>query len=212
MDSGFCQLSISLFARNSVLPFSVLPSSSGRNPCVSVLLLIRLFHTGFYCHNMVCYFSGNWYKSCNHFGTQVIACYASLIQEAFEQHDSPTESERAAQLAYHTLYLFQVLTLDRGTTSGLLVHSQNDLGIMGSLPARADRALLASWRGKVPAVQMALVDDLVDALTDVSPSPIDADAKLRLAQAVRAHYQAHPEALALQASGNVVPPTVDNHK
>lgn len=148
----------------------------------------------------------------NHFGTQVIACYASLIQEAFEQHDSPTESERAAQLAYHTLYLFQVLTLDRGTTSGLLVHSQNDLGIMGSLPARADRALLASWRSKVPAVQIALVDDLVDALTDVSPSPIDADAKLRLAQAVRAHYQAHPEALSLQASGNVVPPTVDNHK
>ena len=26
--------------------------------------------------------------------------------------------ERASQLAYHTLYLFQVLTLDRGTTSG----------------------------------------------------------------------------------------------
>ena len=71
----------------------------------------------------------------------------------------------AQQLAYHTLYFFQVLTLDRGTTSGLLVHDQNDLGIMGSLPAWVDRA----------------------------------------------HYRAHPEAVALQAAGDVVPPTVATH-
>jgi len=32
-----------------------------------------------------------------------------------------------------------------------------------------------------------------------------------LAQVVRSHYRAHPEALALQASGNIIPPTVANH-
>ena len=34
----------------------------------------------------------------------------------------------------------------------------------------------------------------------------------RLAKAVREHYQAHPEALELQARGDVVPPTVANHR
>jgi len=34
----------------------------------------------------------------------------------------------------------------------------------------------------------------------------------QLAAIVRAHYRAHPEALALQAAGDVVPPTVANHR
>jgi len=29
---------------------------------------------------------------------------------------------------------------------------------------------------------------------------------------VRTHYKAYPEALSLQASGDIIPPTVDNHK
>ena len=116
------------------------------------------------------------------------------------------------QLAYHTLYLFQVLTLDRGTTSGLLVHDQNDLGIMGSLPARVDRDLLASWQAKVESPQDDLVGALVDALPDESPSSVSDAVKIALAQTVREHYQKNPEALAMQASGNVIAPTVDNHR
>jgi coproporphyrinogen III oxidase len=120
-------------------------------------------------------------------------------------------SAQARQLAYHTLYLFQVLTLDRGTTSGLLIHDQNDLGIMGSLPSWVDRALLASWASKVPRPQDELVRALVAALPPANPSPVTDEVRVTLAGLVRAHYRAHPEALELQASGSVIPPTVSNH-
>jgi coproporphyrinogen III oxidase len=41
---------------------------------------------------------------------------------------------------------------------------------------------------------------------------VDVPTKRRLAQTVRAHYRAHPEALQLQARGAVLPPTVANHR
>jgi len=128
-----------------------------------------------------------------------IETYVELLRETLAGVSEPTDAQRGAQLAYHTLYLFQVLTLDRGTTSGLLVHDQNDLGTMGSLPAEVDRDLLASWTGKVPPVQAPLVESLVDALPEQTPARVDDAEKLALARAVRAHYQAHPDALEHQA-------------
>lgn len=142
----------------------------------------------------------------------VIDLYGDLVEEAVAALPEPTDAARAAQLAYHTLYLFQVLTLDRGTTSGLMVHSQNDVGIMGSLPSHVDRALLASWADRVPAIQKPLVEALVDALPDADPAPVTIEAKQALADAVRAFYRAFPDALALQARGDVIPPTVQNHR
>jgi coproporphyrinogen III oxidase len=130
----------------------------------------------------------------------------------------PSAEQRAAQLAYHTAYLFQVLTLDRGTTSGLMIHDQNDEGIMGSLPPRVDHALLASWATKAPPPQDELVRQLVAVLSSsaeharASTTVVDAAVKRALAAAVRAHYLEHPAALALQASGASVPPTVENHR
>jgi coproporphyrinogen III oxidase len=144
--------------------------------------------------------------------TAVIDTYAQIITGGVSHGLPPTDGERAAQRMYHTVYLFQVLTLDRGTTSGLLVHGDNDVGILGSLPSRVDRALLASWRDRVPEVQAPLVDALVEALEPGETSPVDVPAKRRLADAVRAHYRAHPEALQLQARGDVLPPTVANHR
>jgi coproporphyrinogen III oxidase len=141
-------------------------------------------------------------------GEAAIDAYASILARALGRVSTPEAA--AAQLAYHTVYLFQVLTLDRGTTSGLLVHDQNDLGIMGSLPARVNRALLASWAAKVPPVQRPLVDALVAALPQ--DGHVTDATRIALAQAVRAHYRAHPEALALQAAGDIVPPTVENHR
>jgi coproporphyrinogen III oxidase len=126
-----------------------------------------------------------------------IDTYAALVAGALRRHGPPTGAEREAQLAYHTLYLLQVLTLDRGTTSGLLVHDQNDLGVMGSLPARVDRALLADWVQLQPAPQGALLAQIVEALP--ADGAVDAGTRLRLAALVRAHYRAHPEAVALQA-------------
>lgn len=138
--------------------------------------------------------------------------YARLLAEVLPRLGPATADERAAQLAYHTLYLFQVLTLDRGTTSGLLVHDQNDVGILGSLPSHVDRALLASWRARMPPPQGELLDALVAALPAAAPAPVDDATKAALAAAVRAHYRAHPDALALQASGGVEVPTVANHR
>ncbi len=147
-------------------------------------------------------------------GATTIDAYAALVRDALATHGAPTAAERAQQLAYHTTYLFQVLTLDRGTTSGLLVHDQNDVGILGSLPSHVDRALLASWALRVSPPHDALVRALVEALpaTDGGPSPVEAPTKQALAAVVREFYRAHPEAIEMQAAGNVIPPTVGNHR
>lgn len=146
------------------------------------------------------------------FACAAIDTYCAILSDALAAAEPPTADDLAAQRAYHTLYLFQVLTLDRGTTSGLLVHDQNDVGIMGSLPARVDPALLEQWRAKVPSLQQPLVDGLVEAVRAGDAGAVDEATKRRLAQAVRAHYQRNPDALALQASGGILPPTVANHR
>lgn len=143
-------------------------------------------------------------------GRAAIDSYSALLPGALAREPA-TEQQRAEQLAYHTLYLFQVLTLDRGTTSGLLIHRDNDVGILGSLPSRIDRRRLASFGERVPDLQRPLVEALVAALPEGDVSPVDADTKQRLADVVREHYRAYPQALRLQASGSVVPPTVANH-
>ncbi|MCA9673568.1 MAG: coproporphyrinogen III oxidase [Myxococcales bacterium] len=145
-------------------------------------------------------------------GEAATGTYARLLGAALAAAPPITDDDRARQRAYHTLYLFQVLTLDRGTTSGLLIHDQNDVGILGSLPSHVDRALLASWRDRLPAPQGELLDAIVAALPAGDPAPVTDDAKVALAAALRAHYRAHPEAIALQASGGVAVPTVANHR
>jgi len=147
------------------------------------------------------------------FGKAVIVQYMQILHRMFEAHPDYTSREKEMQLAYHTLYLFQVLTLDRGTTSGLLVHDQNDIGILGSLPAYVDVDLLASWAKKVPFPQEKLVEAIVAELDRAEGAALIADdVKKRLAQTVREHYRSYPEALKLQASGNITPTTVENHR
>ncbi len=146
------------------------------------------------------------------FGEMMINVYCTILFEVLENVTEPTEKEMQEQLAYHTLYLFQVLTLDRGTTSGLLVHDQNDVGILGSIPRYVSKSLLASWKVLVQSPQDKLVDALLAALGEGDTVLVDEKSKQRLANAVREHYKAYPEAISLQASGNIVPPTVDNHK
>lgn len=145
-------------------------------------------------------------------GESVIGCYLEILQKAITGNEIVSESSQLAQLEYHTLYFFQVLTLDRGTTSGLLVHNQNDVGIMGSLPSHVDKALLASWCELLPKPQDQLLEGLLDCLPDGETSLVDTNVKRAVAQVVREHYQKNPEALAMQASGNIVPPTVENHR
>ena len=144
-------------------------------------------------------------------GEAAINSYIEILGQALDKHQEVSDADKQTQLAYHTAYLFQVLTLDRGTTSGLLVHTQNDQGIMGSLPAYVDARLLNSWAEKVEAPQNELVRSLARVLGLETRSHVTAERRLELAEVVRAHYKKYPDALDLQAKGNIVPPTVANH-
>ncbi len=146
------------------------------------------------------------------FGDAVIDRYIEIVTKVFESAPKADEAARKQQLAYHTLYLFQVLTLDRGTTSGLLVHDQNDVGIMGSLPSHVDVDLLKNWIAEVPAPQEKLVAAIAQILGGSGIAEVDIEKKKRLAEAVRNHYRTCPEALKLQAGSVMVPPTVANHR
>ena len=125
--------------------------------------------------------------------------------------DDDDEAAAAAQTAYHTLYLYQVLTLDRGTTSGLLVHDQNDVGILGSLPPSVDTQLLASWRLATPAPQDTLLGAIIEVLEETEGAVTSA-CKPRLASLIRRHYRAHPEGLKMQAGNPNVALAADHHR
>jgi coproporphyrinogen III oxidase len=145
-------------------------------------------------------------------GEAAIDSYLNILTRTLDHPLEATDEQRARQLAYHTLYFFQVLTLDRGTTTGLLVHDQNDVGIMGSLPVCVDRDLLKSWIKKMDTPQDELLKGLIAVLPDQNPALVNETVKQSLAAVVRNHYKAHPEAIGMQASGDVIVPTVDNHR
>lgn len=168
--------------------------------------------THFYLEN---YHSGDFETDFNlarSVGEAAIDTYIEILSHALATRSAPTAEDFARQRDYHTLYFLQVLTLDRGTTSGLLVHDQNDIGILASLPAHIHRSLLASWIPRMPDPQHELLQGMVACLPEVEPCPVEDDAKLKLAQCLRDHYRAHPAAIALQASGFTTPPTVANHR
>lgn len=149
--------------------------------------------------------------------SRVIDTYADILAGTLSERNDLLGEDLSLQLNYHSLYFFQVLTLDRGTTSGLLVHDENDVGILGSLPTAVDKELIRSWKDKMPAPQGELLDALLDCLPDEEiagsrRSVITESVKKALASAVRTHYKQYPKALALQASGEVIPPTVANHR
>ncbi|KAB7884524.1 coproporphyrinogen III oxidase [Poseidonibacter ostreae] len=150
------------------------------------------------------------YNFANSFGEGIIDTYIDIISNAFNTRKNILEEDKKKQLNYHTLYLFQVLTLDRGTTSGLLIHNQNDVGIMGSLPTFINKDLLKSWQEKATKPQDELVSNLVEVINE--DGKVDKKTKEKLAQVVRVHYKKYPKALSMQASGNTVPSTVSNHK
>ncbi len=150
------------------------------------------------------------YELANSFGEGIIDVYTQIIENAFKTRQEFSVQDIKQQIDYHTLYLFQVLTLDRGTTSGLMIHNQNDVGIMGSLPTFINKKLLESWSKEVETPQGELVENLAKEIN--AQGLVDEKTKENLAQVVREHYKKYPEALSLQASGNTVPSTVSNHQ
>lgn len=143
------------------------------------------------------------------FGKTVIDTYINIISNAFKTRETFSVQDIKKQLDYHTLYLFQVLTLDRGTTSGLLIHNENDVGIMGSLPKFVNKKLLISWIENMEEVQKTLLEKIISSIDD--NGVINTQTKEKLAQVVRNHYKNNPDALKYQASGTVIPNTVNNH-
>ena len=127
--------------------------------------------------------------------------YSELVEIALREHPDATlnENDYSKQLFYHTLYTFQVLTLDRGTTHGLLAHRDNDIGTLASLPPRVDPKLLSKWRDKMPPEnkQRLMVDRMISAIP-VTGEICD-EVRQALANHVRAHYVAHPDAKSMQA-------------
>jgi len=143
------------------------------------------------------------------FGEGIVDTYITILKNALQAKTVVSEEDKQKQLDYHTLYLFQVLTLDRGTTSGLLIHNQNDVGIMGSLPLHVNKKLLQSWAKKVEQPQDELVQNIASVIGE--DGAVDVATKKKLAQLVREHYKKYPQALSMQASGNSIPSTVANH-
>ncbi|AXX90022.1 coproporphyrinogen III oxidase [Arcobacter suis] len=143
------------------------------------------------------------------FGKKVIDTYINIISNALKTRQTFSVQDIKKQLDYHTLYLFQVLTLDRGTTSGLLIHNENDVGIMGSLPKFVNKKLLISWIENMEEVQKTLLEKIISSIDD--NGVINTQTKEKLAQVVRNHYKNNPDALKYQASGTVIPNTVNNH-
>ncbi|PKF63628.1 coproporphyrinogen III oxidase [Psychromonas sp. psych-6C06] len=133
------------------------------------------------------------------FAYAIIDCYIKILGDKLACPRGPqsiTASQKCWQLDYHTLYFYQVLTLDKGTTAGLLIHNQNDIGTLGSLPRYIDRNLLLQWAEQTPSPRNKLVYDLVDLLPihpkHHSRSEITADIKAKIAVAIRQHYQEYP--------------------
>ena len=140
-----------------------------------------------------------------------IDCYINIIKKVLSENKPFNEKEIQEQINYHTLYFFQVLTLDKGTTVGLLIHNKNDIGIMGSIPSHINKTLLKSWVHKMPAPQDELLNNLIDCLENKDIALIDVATKEKLANTIRKHYIKYPEAIRLQASGYDVVNTIDNH-
>ena len=122
----------------------------------------------------------------------VISTYVKIAQQELRlhPHGSLTTKDYDRQLFYHTLYFFQVITLDRGTTHGLLAHDQNDIGTLASLPNRVDCSVLRSWQGALKHPQSELLGKVVE-LLEKSEGDISDKTRASLANIIRRHYRTH---------------------
>lgn len=122
------------------------------------------------------------------FGQSVIDCYVKLLKDKLLSAAAISAADKQQQLDYHTLYFFQVLTLDKGTTAGLLIHNQNDVGTLGSLPSHINRELLQHWRNEAAPDLKALLNELLSVLPNIPRPEITLEIKQNIADALRRYY------------------------
>ena len=161
----------------------------------------------FYLENYYTENQNNDFEYALNFGEGIINTYVSLIAK---RTVLAKKEEIQIQKDYHTLYLYQVLLLDKGTISGLLVHNQNELGIMASLPKIINKNLLESWIKIQVSPQNELLKSICENID--SDGLVDNETKTKIAQSIREHYKNNKSALNLLASGFSKTTTVSNHK
>lgn len=131
------------------------------------------------------------------FVTAVIDSYIAIFNRHLSNPSNTqiTEKQKQAQLDYHTLYFYQVLTLDKGTTAGLLMHDQNDVGTLGSLPRFVNCNLLTQWAEKTPYPRNELVHSLIEIIIRdavENTAEITPATKVNIAKTIREHYRLYP--------------------
>ena len=137
------------------------------------------------------------------FGMHVITTYLGIINSKKNNLKPVISNEKNIQLAYHTLYFFQVLLLDRGTTVGLLSHNENDLGILSSLPKFIDKNLLLSWVSRLPSPQDLLIERLIKVMPNTGVIEINTTLKNIFATIIREFYLEYPNAKEMQAESPI---------
>lgn len=138
--------------------------------------------------------SGNFnqdYQLAETLASQMIDVYIEILSSS--GGNDCTQEEKQTQIDYHTFYLYQVLTLDKGTIAGILVHDQNDLGVMGSLPAEVNGELLHSWIDKTVAPFNELVQAISAIVGHSKTAPVEDVQKLGFVKSIRSFYAQHPE-------------------
>lgn len=124
------------------------------------------------------------------FGKQVIDCYIEILTGKSIEQPTITAEQQRQQLDYHTLYFYQVLTLDKGTTAGLLIHNQNDVGTLGSLPSHINLSLLKRWAAASDAKLNDLLLRLIAVFPEADVGEVTGERKAEIAIALREHYKA----------------------
>ena len=145
--------------------------------------------------------SGNYeddLEMAEHLAAEVIDCYQKILKTSLKRYPTYGTDDKQQQIDYHTLYLYQVLTLDKGTTAGILVHNQNDLGVFGSLPAKINGGLLKSWIDKTPAPLNELVANLHKVFNSNDNVAVGDEQKIAFAKILREFYGHHRNLLTFQ--------------
>ena len=141
------------------------------------------------------------------FGEEIINTYISML---LVHNKSTNKDDLQKQLDYHTLYFYQVLCLDAGTVSGLLVHNENDLGILASLPTKINIKLLDSWLILQKNTQDILLENICECIKE--DGIINDDIKIKIANIIREFYKKYPEAVSFLASSFKKTSVISNHK
>lgn len=125
-------------------------------------------------------------------GESIIKSYMEILSSKSKEYPTFTQEKKEEQLAYHTLYFFQILLFDKVTVKDLMLHDQNDLGVLASLPSHINKNILALWVEKISAPQDLLLKQILKVLPNVVPTPINEKSKKALAHAIRKHYKKYP--------------------